>query len=125
LRGYAGNDTILGGDGDDYIDSGRIVPGATDDDTLTGGAGADQFVYSFSTQNGSDVITDFEDGVDEIYIRFSNGATFSDLTISSANGGLDTEIEYTGTYNGKSVSTTVLLEDVASTLIDASDFTFV
>lgn len=58
LTGLAGNDVLRGGGGDDTLIGGA---GA---DTLTGGAGADLFVatHAFST----DVITDFESGVDQI-----------------------------------------------------------
>lgn len=56
LRGGGGEDTLAGGNGAD------ILIGGTDNDTLTGGSGADIFVIAPET--GSDVISDFEDGVD-------------------------------------------------------------
>lgn len=51
-------DNLVGTNGDDLID------GLLDYDTYTGGAGADQFV--FSPDQGIDTITDFKVGIDQI-----------------------------------------------------------
>ena len=58
LVGNAGNDTILGGAGADTITSGA------GNDTMTGGADADDYVLV--TGQGSDTITDFVTGADNI-----------------------------------------------------------
>lgn len=58
LVGSRGDDTLFGGSGAD-----RLAGGAGDD-TLTGGSSGDQFVFSRSA--GNDVITDFQNGYDEI-----------------------------------------------------------
>lgn len=50
LDGGTGNDSIAGGDGADYL------VGGTGSDTLTGGAGPDVFVVD----DGGDIITDFD-----------------------------------------------------------------
>ncbi|WP_419184896.1 VCBS domain-containing protein [Stutzerimonas stutzeri] len=54
LDGGAGNDTLLGGAGDD------ILVGGVGDDTLTGGAGRDSFVWRVGDEGGTDTITDFQ-----------------------------------------------------------------
>lgn len=76
LRGNAGQDLLLGGSGNDVLRGGRdaddlqggggadVLRGGRGADVLTGGAGADEFV--FSTKSGSDVVTDFDLGEDEI-----------------------------------------------------------
>ncbi|THD82136.1 calcium-binding protein [Aliigemmobacter aestuarii] len=61
LEGMSGSDTLLGGSANDRLNGGG------GNDTMTGGAGADRFIYKVNS--GSDVITDFEDGVDRIVIR--------------------------------------------------------
>lgn len=61
LIGEGGNDRLVGGGGDD------ILIGGDGNDVMTGGSGADQFV--FDTWFRDDVITDFEDGVDQLDMR--------------------------------------------------------
>ena len=65
LDGNAGNDVVNGGAGDD------LLFGAVGADTLTGGAGDDQFLLVAG--NGSDLVTDFEDGQDLLVL---DGLTF-------------------------------------------------
>ena len=60
LFGEAGNDSLWGDAGDDQLD------GGFGDDQLFGGDGADQFVLAVG--NGTDVIGDFEVGVDRFAI---------------------------------------------------------
>ena len=56
--------------------------GASGDDTLRGGAGADNFV--FDPNHGNDVVADFTDGKDLIDLSaFSTISGFSDLTLTS------------------------------------------
>ena len=60
--------------------------GTSDDDTLTGGAGAD--IFFFGSDGGSDVITDFSNGEDLIDLsQFRTVSSFSDLTIELDPGG--------------------------------------
>ena len=72
FNGGGGNDTLdastatraveaNGGDGDDALISGA------EDDTFTGGAGSDQFVYN-AIDDGVDTITDFELGTDQFVL---------------------------------------------------------
>lgn len=64
LRGDLGQDSISGGAGNDEIyGSGRGNSTASDDDILSGGAGADRFIFEFSLEknlSGDDRITDYD-----------------------------------------------------------------
>ena len=96
LDGGAGNDRLYGGNGADLIYGGdgddRLYGGAGDDlliggagvDRVNGGAGADMFV--FGPANGSQMIEDFEQGVDRVTVQ---GASFDDLEISSRGRGVE------------------------------------
>lgn len=74
LDGGQGNDNLLGGNGKDKLDGGigqDILIGGAGKDILTGGGDADTFVFnstSDSSKKGkkSDVITDFQSGIDKI-----------------------------------------------------------
>lgn len=61
LFGGSGNDTLQGGSGQDTLTGGQS------DDLLTGGAGAD--VFRFKRNDHTDVITDFEIGIDKIHVK--------------------------------------------------------
>lgn len=77
LNGNGGADTLMGGGGGDTL------KGGAGNDTLTGGRGADTFI--FSAGSGTDVITDFEDGVDVFQVT---GQTSLDITITTGPGGV-------------------------------------
>jgi len=63
LVGDVGNDTLNGGDGNDD------VWGGLGNDVMTGGAGADTFFFATVGETyGFDIITDFQQGVDKIYL---------------------------------------------------------
>lgn len=65
LLGGAGQDTLNGGNGHDLIDGGTgddLISGGPGDDVLIGDTGADTFIFT----GGSDVISDFEQGIDQI-----------------------------------------------------------
>jgi hypothetical protein len=75
LGGGVGDDTIYGGDGDDFI------LGGEGDDELTGGDGKDVFFsdltlsydgsdHTFSSTDGTDVITDFDFNEDQDVLGF-------------------------------------------------------
>lgn len=122
LWGEAANDKLYGGSGDDLVSGGAgldTLEGGAGNDDLTGGTDADRFVYALNQSNGSDIISDFQDGTDLIDIRAPAGLTFADLTVASINGGADTQIAYYGTY-----TTDVVLVGIVSSAIDASDFLF-
>lgn len=82
IGGGAQNDLLSGGSGSDEIYGGSgadTLIGGTGHDTLAGGTGADQFRFGSSTA-GSDVILDFQHGVDKLVFTaagFANlGANF-------------------------------------------------
>ena len=82
---------------------------------LTGGAGADVFV--FTANNGVDEITDFEDGVDMIDLQALTLPGFAALSLWQV--GADVQISHDGTFaNTITLSGTSLLD------LDASDFLF-
>ncbi|KPN71880.1 M10 family metallopeptidase C-terminal domain-containing protein [Neisseria sp. 83E34] len=64
-----GNDTLIGSHEDD------IIIGNAGNDTLTGNRGKDTFVFTFNSNSGHDVITDFVKGYDKI--------SFSDVVDTS------------------------------------------
>jgi len=92
--GGIGSDTLRGGNGFDV---------------LNGGRGVDTFV--FTSNDGSDIIEDFQDGTDILQVSVGN---FDALDIS--NGADGAVIDYgTGT---------VELTGVNANLLDADDFLF-
>jgi Ca2+-binding RTX toxin-like protein len=92
VLGGAGNDRLAGGDGDDTIS------GGAGDDILTGGLGADVFLFDGYRPGETDVITDFEDGVDVLWLKHVAGADasarFDALSITDTGSGV--EIGYGG-----------------------------
>jgi hypothetical protein len=76
LHGGRGADLLRGEDGDDFLFGGPAndtLEGGSGFDTLTGGSGADTFRFmstaeSYTGYFTSDHITDFEEGVDTIYL---------------------------------------------------------
>ena len=85
LTGNLGKNRLSGGDGADAL------YGRQGDDRLIGGEGADVFV--FGAQYDKDTISDFEDGVDHLYLPgVTNQQQFNDLKILKA--GNDVIIDY-------------------------------
>lgn len=125
LRGEEWRDTIYGGSGNDLLDGGGAedtLLGGVGDDTMTGGAGAGVFVLG--PWSGSDLITDFEDGVDQVDIsRFgllaSNYSNVVAPALTGAGGGsLRLDL---GQMGGNGI---VIIEGIGIGLVDASDFLF-
>ena len=115
LLGSLGSDLLYGGRGNDSLDGGLqsdVLQGDLGDDTLSGGEGGDRF--DFRIGDGSDIITDFEDGVDIIGLR--GGLTFAQLTMSQV--GSNTQI-----LVGDEVL--VSLMNVIAGTIDTEDFALV
>ena len=80
IAGKGGNDTLLGQEGNDKIwgdDGDDLLRGGLGDDILIGGKGSDTFVLA--SGEGTDIITDFEIGVD--LIGLVKGVTFEQLSI--------------------------------------------
>lgn len=101
LYGNAGNDVLNGGDGNDYLDGGSGVDfldggqgndrllssmSGTSSTFLTGGAGADDFIFLdvHSSGQARAALTDFEVGVDSITI---GGITGLDAIMAMRNFG--------------------------------------
>ncbi len=83
-------------------------------DILTGGGGADQFVFAPSSTTAQHTITDFVAGQDKIDARqFGNIGSFADVT--EAQQGNDTLITLDS-------NDTLLLKNVVATNLHASDF---
>ena len=78
IKGGTGNDTLGGNAGSDTIQGGK---GA---DIITGGAGADVFVYQ--SGDGKDIITDYEQGLDQIVVLGTDSRTKVESPIVDAAG---------------------------------------
>ncbi len=80
IEGTAGSDNLVGTDDADAI---RSLGGRYD--KMSGGAGADQFIFGAETNNGSrerDVIRDYEVGLDEIVLE--DGASVASIRQTSS-----------------------------------------
>ena len=122
LRGGASDDSLVGGGGadrllgnldDDILSGGArndTLIGGSGDDTLTGDGGADRFV--FGRNQGSDVILDFEDGLDVIVAR--GAGDFDALFIFERAG--DAVVRYSGTE--------ITLDGIDADQLTEDDFLF-
>lgn len=143
LSGAAGADDVIGGLGSDKLDGGDdddILNGGLGDDILTGGLGSDTFVFTQRDSLGtaSDMITDFQSGIDHIDLSaidadtltlgdqafiFIDRAAFSnvsgELRLSTVAAGLQLQ----GDTNGDGVADLALLFDLTTgTAPVATDF---
>lgn len=117
LRGASGDDSINGADGADVIygDAGSdTINGGLGDDWFVGGADADTF--EFDAAWGSDIVSDYEDGIDIIDMRGS-GLLYADLTIAQS-GAHVLVYETLGTNS-------IRLDNTIEADIDEFDFIFV
>ncbi|MBO6824966.1 MAG: choice-of-anchor I family protein [Sneathiella sp.] len=85
LNGGAGDDLIRGGFGDDMLMGGEgaddlrgsfgddVLEGGEGDDVLRGGAGEDNFIFNMG--DGSDLIRDYQPGIDTITIKGYDATT--------------------------------------------------
>ena len=118
LNGDAGNDKINGGAGND------IINGGLGKDTLTGDLGSDIFKFGSladSSISASDLITDFEHGLDRIDLSAINlnaagQDVIGNLTISTSNG-------FT-TIQGKDGNADFKIDLKGSIVLDIGDFIF-
>jgi|GEM_PF-6628797 len=117
LYGGAGNDYIYGGKGDDNLyggDGNDVLFGDRGNDVLTGGTGSDIFVVGPDTD--SDVITDFQNGVD--VIGLIGGLNYENLDIYQE--GVNTILR-----NRTTQAVIATLQGVNASLLSPSDFTTV
>lgn len=109
VTGSQGDDVIIGDAGDNEL------LGHLGDDVLTGGGGADTFRFELRLPAGADRITDFEIGVDVIWLFGGTSSTLADLSPMQVGG--DTELTLD---NG----TILTLEGVAAGSLTDGDFIF-
>ena len=112
LTGGPGRDTLYGGQGDDWLKGAEgddFLAGDFGNDTLIGGVGSDRILIGAG--RGSDVLLDFEDGIDKFELEAP--LTVSQLTFVGA--GNSTQIKF-----GDEVLVTVI--GVGPSLVDAADF---
>lgn len=89
----ADNDLIDGNGGADVINAGSgddTVIGGTGTDILTGGAGADLFI--FNEGDGTDLLIDFESGVDQIDLSSTGATSLHDINVTQ--GAQSSTVEY-------------------------------
>ncbi|SOC06432.1 calcium-binding protein [Rhodobacter maris] len=137
IGGGEGDDTITGGDGDDFLagggrddvieggDGDDVINGGSGDDTMTGGDGADVFVFNEMVDGDSDVIVDFEDGVDLIRISGIENEPGSGLNgyvaaLNITDVTIDGEAGVTMSYGGQ----TITLLGVSADELTKADFLF-
>ncbi|RED13905.1 calcium-binding protein [Pontivivens insulae] len=101
--GAAGDDTIIASSSNDRLS------GGSGDDVLTGGAGADSFEFT----SGTDRVTDFAIGTDQLSFT---GITFDDLVIGTDSSG-HADIDYG--------AGSVILTGVLASALSEDDFQFV
>jgi len=91
------------------------------DDTLTGGASADQFIFAPAHSHSADTITDFTPGQDHIDLRL-----FSEVGSDNINGWLSTHAVQSSTNPADVLITlgneALTLKNVAVTSLQVSDF---
>ena len=107
LVGNVGNDTLFGGSGNDFI------RGDEGNDQLYGGEGAD--IFYFGKNSGTDVIHDFETGMDDINVKGLGLTSWAKVQAVLAYDASGAHIDV-GTNH-------IRVNDVTS--LSASDFIFV
>lgn len=111
ITGNAGKNWLKGMGGEDWLDGGK------GQDKITGGDGADTFILSKGT--GKDTVTDFEDGVDRIFVTgYPDFIEPGDVEGHVEKHGKDTWVK----LSSKDI---LVLKGVDAELVDADDFNFV
>lgn len=109
-RSATGNDTpniIIGNSGN------NVITGGGGNDILTGGGGADTFV--FERGDGSDIITDFQNGTDMVRLDDYGFSTFEEVQAAMTQVGDDTHLAL-------SSFETLVFRDVLVTEFGEDDF---
>lgn len=120
-HGGAGNDLVLGGSGDDQLcgdDGNDTISGGSGNDSLTGALGADVFLFSSYRPGEVDIITDFEDGLDQLWLKLvradDTASRFAALTVTDTGAGV--EVGYGGHV--------IQLPGLSAAAFDTSDIVF-
>lgn len=108
LNGDGGDDQLFGGEGNDLLD------GGIGNDRLSGGAGSDVFEFG-DLVSGTDIITDFADGVDRIKFDLDHVNSMRDITITTQADG-DALVSWAGG--------SIELSGVSAASLSAADFMF-
>jgi Ca2+-binding RTX toxin-like protein len=110
MFGNSGDNVLSGGDGGDWIAGNR------GNDRLLGGDGVDTF--AFYSHTGHDVVSDFENGIDHLYLNWiTDRESFSDLRHHHVSvSGDDLVIDHG--------HDTIRLRHMGMSELDASDFLF-
>ncbi len=98
---------------------GNIITGGAGADTITGGAGADTFVYltsSDSTKLATDLITDFQTGIDKIDLSRLHTSSADTFSITSSGG-----FTYVSVDLGGNGSVDTLIQATGNNVISTSD----
>lgn len=113
IRGDAGANRLKGRAGYDFLD------GGAGNDFLTGGTEGD--IFRFHTGHDRDIITDFTQGQDQIFIDFDGGFSAFEQIISFASaygaGDLHTRFDFGG-------GDVLIINNVQLASLTASDFSF-
>ena len=120
LLGGAGNDTLLGGAGADKLNSGigdDLIVGGAGNDTMAGDAGRDIFAFLAGPSGTTDLITDFQPGVDRIDVT-GLGIT----SLSSAMAGAFTNGQ--GNLVLSLAGQSVIMQGLKLGSLSAGDFVF-
>ena len=126
LTSGVGDDTLYGGTGDDLLDSGAgndslyggnnndtLITGAGDD-TIFGGNGSDVFVLQAVI--GTDLIEDFNDGLDKFTLEAE--LNYEDLSFSNNSAGTATIIQNASNDN----QILAIISNVSADVITVDDF---
>ncbi len=127
LAGGGQNDGLHGGDGDDLLSGNAgddVLVGGTGSDQLTGGDGRDRFVFTSSSENEIDTITDFDPTMDQLDLRpLFVGAASANINnyIALSQDGDDTILwlDQDGTSPAYSPSSIVSLIGVGQSTIES------
>lgn len=97
LNGAGGDDDLIGAEGADVLDGGDgrdTLDGGSGDDSLTDGAGVDQLtggsgadIFVMTLDGNSDIIRDFELGVDKIDVSLWGANAIGDLAFTDHASG--------------------------------------
>jgi hypothetical protein len=96
---------------------------------MTGGEGADVFVFSSFFDGDADVVTDFEDGIDIFFIRRIDPETGETNITNGGNGlaGFVAAMNIIDTAAGAQMSVngnTILVEGITAAQLGVDDFQF-